>query len=491
VNDLATPVKAHPKIRLGLKETLARGLSLETVWVFMAIALPIIALLGPKLSTIDLAYQIRAGQIMLDSHRLLTKDVFTFTAAGTPWLNQQWGAQVIFAAVFRAGGWPLLISMRALLAGCIYSFVFLACRSCGLSPKKAAILTLGSLAVSFGGLILRPQLLGLTLFALVLWLLVKRVEHPSWTWAIPFVVFVWANVHGSFFLGPLLLGLAYLEDRYERRPSRGAGIVALVSILAANLNPFGYRVWLYALGIPRNPVIANTIVEWRPPSVRSVLGFLFFLSAAAVYTLLARQGRRVPWPSLLTLVIFFFIGLFAVRGIFWWALVAPVVVASQLDSSPASSPANRGLPALNWALVLIVVMIGAASLPWWRTARGDGRLLDHAPVALTEALRGVPGEERMFNPQIWGSWFELALPERKAFVDPRIEVFNESIWHDYDAVSAASTSWQSILDRWSIQVVVASWRQQRQLIGALHNAHGWRLIYEDRDGAIFSRFASG
>ncbi|HEV8420492.1 MAG TPA: hypothetical protein VGR13_03975 [Actinomycetota bacterium] len=305
---------------------------------------------------------------------------------------------------------------------------------------------------------------------------------------------MWANLHGSFFLGPLVVGLAILEDRYQRRRAHFTVAVFVATIIAATLNPFGYHVWRYAIGIPANRVVTDSIVEWQPPTVRTPLGLVFFLSVAAVFTLLARQGRRIPWPSILTLCIFFFIGLFAVRGIFWWALVAPVVLASQLGSSsarPAPQATDRGIPALNWAVVLLVAMIGIAALPWWRSTQGQSRLLDHAPVQLTNALDRAPRNGRMFNPQIWGSWLELAIPERKVFVDPRIEVFKESVWRDYDAVSAARPSWGRILDRWGIEVVVASRRQQGPLIGALHNAPGWRLVYEDGQGSIFVRSGSG
>ena len=34
------------------------------------------------------------------------------------------------------------------------------------------------------------------------------------------LVAVWANVHGSFFLGPVILGLAWLEDVHDRVGSR-------------------------------------------------------------------------------------------------------------------------------------------------------------------------------------------------------------------------------------------------------------------------------
>ena len=83
------------------------GLTFEQLLVFSAdSALPVVVALRASMPTIDLAYQIRAGRPMLDNMgSLLRVDPFTFTVFGRPWLNQQWGAQVVFAALFRAGGW--------------------------------------------------------------------------------------------------------------------------------------------------------------------------------------------------------------------------------------------------------------------------------------------------------------------------------------------------------------------------------------------------
>ena len=61
-------------------------------------------------------------------------------------------------------------------------------------------------------LTLRPQLIGMALFAILLVLVTDRRAHPGRLWAIPLIVLAWANIHGSFFLGPLVLGLAWLED---------------------------------------------------------------------------------------------------------------------------------------------------------------------------------------------------------------------------------------------------------------------------------------
>jgi hypothetical protein len=91
----------------------------------------------------------------------------------------------------------------------------------------------------------------------------------------------------------------------------------------------------------------------------------------------------------------------------------------------------------------------------------------------------------MFNPQIWGSWFEFSVPGLPVFVDSRIEVFPASVWRDYDRVSGGIQGWQAILRRWRITVLVADRTQQAQLIPRIRQDPGWRLVHEDRDGLVF------
>src|SRR5688572_20783575 len=79
--------------------------TIDGLWALIAVAVPTSGALLSRMMAIDLAYQIRAGEVMIDTRRVLDVDVFTFTAFGHPWLNQQWGAEVFFAAIYRAGGW--------------------------------------------------------------------------------------------------------------------------------------------------------------------------------------------------------------------------------------------------------------------------------------------------------------------------------------------------------------------------------------------------
>src|SRR3954470_22127786 len=85
------------------------------LWAFLAVALPTLASLLAAMPAVHLAYQLRAGSEILDSRAIPATDGWTFIAFGLPWTDQQWGAQVLLALVFRAAGWTGLALLRAAL----------------------------------------------------------------------------------------------------------------------------------------------------------------------------------------------------------------------------------------------------------------------------------------------------------------------------------------------------------------------------------------
>jgi hypothetical protein len=464
--------------------------SLNRLWTFLAVALPVLAALLASLSAVDLAYHLRAGDEIVRMAAIPRVDAWTFTAEGLPWLDQQWGAQVIFSAVYRIGGWTGLALLRAGLVGAIFGALLLIALRRGLAPRSAALLVLAAFAVAAPALALRPQLLGMACFAIVLILISDRRRHPARLWAIPFLVIVWANLHGSFFLAPVVLGLAWLEDLAERRDGANRTLViALVSVAAACVTPFGPAVWGYAVGLSTNAEVASRITEWQPTTIRDGIGILFFASVAAVVVLMARSGRAVPWPTLAWLSVFATIGLYAQRGLAWWSLAAAVAVIGLLPRA-AESPEPTATPTLrrlNVVAAAVVVVAGIALLPMWRpTDPGTGvpvGLLTDAPPGVTAALREVarPGDH-VFISQPWGSWIEFALPDVKTGLDSRIEFFPAEVWEDYERVVGGAAGWEERLATWEVDFVVVQTADEAfrdRLVAA-----GWRETYRDPDGAI-------
>jgi len=481
------------------------ALALPQVWVAAVLALPVIRVAG-GLGTLDLAYHMRAGELMLAARHVLHSDPFTYTAAG-PWVDQQWGAQVVFATIYRSLGWPGLVAGFAVLLSAAFGFLFLACRSAGASPSRAASFTLAGFALGASSLALRPQLFGVVLFTATLWLVAGRRAHPRRLWWVPLLVVLWANLHGTFFLAPLLLGLAWIADEVEGNRSANTTLAVGAASLAATLvNPFGLRVWAYALSISTNGQISRLLTEWQPPNVRHVDDLIFFVSVAAVVAVLARRSRPVPWTLLLPLGVFFAVALTATRNVLWWALAVPPILAAVL-AEPERGGDEAGIEALCSAdpprgaagersflntaiaggMAMVAVTFVALSLDGAGMRTPPSQTID-APPALTGALLEIaqPGE-RLFAAQRWSSWLELVAPRNPVFVDARIEVFPAEVWDDYLDVSNGREGWQSILGRWGADLVVAQRVQQAGLLPLIDADPGWIRVYEDRDGAIYRR----
>jgi hypothetical protein len=469
--------------------------------VFLAVALPMLGALLASLQSVDLAYHIRAGGIILDTRAIPAIDTFTFTAAGLPWQDQQWGAEAILAVVYRAAGWTGLVLLRAILVGILFWLVFDTCRR-GNTARTAALITLASFALAVVTLGLRPQLFGMVLFALTIWLIARRHERPGSLWLIVPVTIVWANVHGSFVLGPLALVLAAVEDAVSttRPATTRTLVIAAVAIIGTLANPFGIGVWSYAVGIATNPVITNRISEWQPTTPLSPEGAAFYASVVLSLLLVVGVGRRRDGSvvaSLVWLTPFAAIGVRTVRGLAWWPIVVAFTAARLLARGPDSpTRPERVEPPMMRRLNLIVagalVVAGIALLPVWRPLDSGldapAGTVGTAPPGITAALREVvTADDRLFAPQPWGSWFEFAVPQGTVFIDSRIELFPEAVWDDYDLIVAGGADALLTLDRWGVTVVVDDGPAGSPLGERLELDTAWRQVYGDNDGRVFVR----
>src|SRR5712691_10641296 len=92
---------------------------LSQVWAWVAISVPVGVLAAFPLVSVDLAYLVRAGDLMLRTGSVLRTDPLMLWTIGKPWLNQQWGAELIVAAAYRMDGWLGLAVLRGALQACV------------------------------------------------------------------------------------------------------------------------------------------------------------------------------------------------------------------------------------------------------------------------------------------------------------------------------------------------------------------------------------
>jgi hypothetical protein len=458
-------------------------------WPLLSSVLPAAASLLTAMRAIDLAYHVKAGALALQTGHLLRSDPFTFTHGGRPWLNQQWGAQVVFAIAHRLLGWMGVALAYAAAVGAGFGFLYSSCRRAGALPRTAAVLTLSGLIVATGPPAPRPQALAVPLFTGT-WLLLAR--RDTWTWLIPILALIWANVHGSFVLAPLLVLFALGDDLIERKPAGRTLLLLLATVAATFVTPFGPGVWSYAVEISTNETIRNWVAEWRAPNPLSLSGGPFWLSGVAVLATAVWKRREVRLTDIARLIVFFALAVPAIRGILWWALAAPPVVSGwfRAPEQHAAGWEPRRLDPLKVtagacivALLPIALLLRAGIDPVTGTSQ---RLAADAPEVLVDATRAaLPEGSRLFVYQPFASWFEYSLPEDPVMVDSRIELFSDAVWHDYDRAIAAADGWERILDRHRIDGVILPPRAV--LEDEMSKAHGWKRLVDGPAGSAFVR----
>jgi hypothetical protein len=512
----------------------AWSLSLDDVW--LAGTLVFAFLVGTLLAAeqTDYWWTVKLGEGLWASRELPQADPLAFTSTRQPYIEQQWLAQLVLAAVHAAGGLEAALLLRAVLLVVTAALLYYAARRRGAAAAAAAAACSLAMLSVVGGAAIRPQLLAIPLFALTL-VGTTVCAARGWTlWALPLAMVAWANVHGSFPLGIALVGIACLGHAIgllERRAGLEGNVrrvledalmrhlAALLGLclLAPFVNPYGVGIvpWLvdyltFNLG---GTGLTTLSAEWLPTSLGTAHGTLFFLGVLLLVVALLRAGPPTVGDAL-GLFAFGVLALQAVRSTLWWALVAAPVLAWALSIAAAGRRAEAkelcpqagapeprddrvGIPALNALLVAGFVAVAALSLPWLRP---HGLLFapdrwplqaPDLPVAAADRLAELPAT-RLYNPMDWGGYLAWRLaPRQRIFVDGRFQLYPPALYQDYFAIAAAEPGWSERLAGYGVEAIVLSRAGEPVLVRALLASDGWQPAYCDEFAAIFVPRAAG
>jgi hypothetical protein len=468
-------------------------LTVPRLWLVVVLGAIGIMGLARVPDAVDLAYHVKAGELMAAERALPRTDVLAWTTAGRPWLDQNWGAQLVLYGIWRLGGFPLLTVVNALLAVAAWGLVAAACRRRTASLRVIAGAILLGYATAMATFSARPQMFSLLLFAAELYLLEVARTRPRVALTIPFLMPLWANLHGAFAVGIGLLLVEVVAAAWRRdRPGTVRYLLITVASVAGLLaNPWGVRVLGYALSLPTNRVVSGMITEWAPTSVRHLPGIVLLPVVGVLVVALVRSPapQRLP-DQLLRMALLGGLAFWAVRGVPWLGLALPVALcALARKHAPRPAAADRGVPALNGlVLAALALALVAAAPPVQRS------LLHHrpepvaAPVATADWLAANPQPGRMFNYQPWGSYLQLRLgPKIQVGFDSRVELPPADRWDRYLAVVTGRWDAERLLDEWGVGHVVTSRRATPALIELLEASGRWRLVFSADDQRVYRR----
>jgi hypothetical protein len=435
----------------------------------------------------DVFYQVATGRWMLAHHTVARHDVFSYTVAGRHWLDEEWGFQVLLAWLVAHVG---AVSYWLVSAGAGVGAVLIALvnwKRAGAGWLWAA--TLGILAAAGLSVELapRPQNLSYLFFSVLLLLLRLARQHPAWLGAIPPLLLVWANVHGSFLLG---LGILVLELVWSVLPPlkgrvqasaplrRRAIALTLVSSLAATLvNPNGPGLIGYALHISTSSQLSSVIAEWQSPNFHSLLLLVVIIAPVLLLIgLLAFSQTVFELGDVVLGCLLFLAALHAVRFAPYFALAACMVLARWCPIRRETiRPTFVTVPL---AAALVAALVAGAHVPAGAPQLGGGAL--GTPVAAVDFLKHQTG--RVFTTYWWSDY--LIYEHIPVFVDGRTDLyFGTDILNTYVDVSELTVNPDAIFRRWDVRWVM--WDKRDAVSTYLSNDPHWQLERQAGDALVF------
>jgi hypothetical protein len=462
----------------------------------------------------DTGWHIRTGERILRTQTLPRSDPYSFTRAGASWLDWEWGADVLTGAAHKAAG-PAGVAMLFALAigACSFLWVRLSFQAggdfiltCLFAAPMLSTVNLHWLA--------RPHVFGwLLLLAFILHI---NREHHRFTAGDALVTAalgaVWANIHGSFVLAPLIACLYaaahVLEPLIWTTARRGTPQWFLGAAIAFSagtlLNPYGIALHRHVIRYLGDSELLDRIGEFQSFNfhVAGAAQIVLMLAIAALGGVLALGERRLAHA--LVAVALMAMALRSARAL---PLVALIALPFANGAITAALRATRGLsPRLSrwrtavldyssrlraidrklWgaapAVLALILMVGIVRLP--AVAAYAGFPPDQFPVSAAAAVSRLPADSRILAPDKFGGYLIYRFDGRRpVFFDGRSDFYGAQFMKDYIRLIEARPGWTGQVQ--SFRFTHALLPPDYTLLAALEGA-GWRPIYKDRAATLLA-----
>ena len=462
----------RPRALAGPSLTEGRGPEVGTVAGLVVVIAG--ALIGAQpLQDNSFLTHLATGRLML-AEGLPTTDPYSVTAVGEPWVVQSWLASLLYGSVDAFAGPVGLRVLMALTTGLLAWLTWrLAAPATSLVPRLAIMAAV--LGIGLETWAERPLLFGLIGAALALMAAEGRIDHR---WMLP-MFWLWANVHGSFPLGLVIVGVWWVGTRWSGLPSEREGRVLLwagIGALAAAISPLGPRVLLFPVQLLTRSETLSAVAEWKSPDFSTTPARLFLLLVVAAVVVLARRPDR---RDALMTVLALGLGLMASRNLPVASIVLVPVVARGVGPV-GSMRVDARSPILRLAMAA-VALLGVLALS--STLQRPSYALSPYPIralAWLEEQDVVGQRQAVIATRDYVGNLQTLLygPDAGVFIDDRYDMYPTDLTEDYVSLLRGA-GWSDILDRRDVDIVL--WDRGHQLAEVVEASPDWGVVFaEDR-----------
>ena len=446
------------------------------------------ALLLRPIHDVDIFWQLKLGELVLDHGALVTTEPFAASHLGEPLAQLAWLGQIVLAAVRRIGGWPSLQLFDALLWLGGFCAAGWAVRRSMAAPAGvvAAVMLAFPFALPYSSL--RPQSFAVLGFGLLIALLTAQLRWQAKLLLGAVLLVLWQNLHPSVAVALVYLGVRagwgwlMLMARRRDQPPWLDSALAMCAALAVFATPMGTD--LIAIAAHNAAASTAMLVDewqsvWSPANTRLLPTLipvpLLFLS------LLVMLRDKLDWEWLLPSLALLAASALAVRFSPFWAISAIPVLAPLLTRQTEPDPAaGRECAGAAIGLGLAAVLALAFHQP---------RFAEWLPLKGVAALQAEQVHGTVFAELPWGGpLIDGGYPDWQVALDGRYYVYSDAELATARTVGAEPSALLQIERIWAPSALLLDPEVSGNLIHQLRGQpHAWREIQTGDFSVAFVR----
>src|SRR5271170_1865584 len=327
-----------------------------------------------------IGWHIRTGQMILATHAIPRVDPFSATLSGQAWFAWEWLYDLLVGWLDHAAGLNGVVLFTALVIAAVFAWTFRLLLRRGTNILVALLLVLLAASAAMIHFLARPHVVSWLFTVACFWIL-DSSEISYWAsdsesfatsetnrrrvrmlWLLPPLMLVWANVHGGFLVGFVLLAIYWgsaawqwlrpTGDRFDdvlRRIRAGRlvrvlTLAGILSALATLVNPYGFQLYVHIYRYLTNRFLMDHINEFQSPNFHYVAQKCFAgLLLLTLVALAVKKRGTGPAHASQALVILFAVysGLYASRNIPVSSLLLILVIGPWLSEAMESFRSRR------------------------------------------------------------------------------------------------------------------------------------------------------
>lgn len=481
---------------------------------------------------LDIWLHLKTGEFILQSRNIPAYDIFSFTLQGKPWIDHEWLFQVISYLIYNKWQAEGLISLQCYIILLSFFVLFLMGYKKIKSYLEVAVFLFMVVYVYSIRFNIRPDIFSMLFFALYLYLLRFQIDKKI-IWLLLVIQILWVNLHGYFFLGPLVTFLFIaaeflrrkikflpwqwreeftLNDVVYKRLKKVFSFIVIVCIF----NPRGFKGALYPFSVFKEILLGRTqiffkyIQELQPTfQMYSYSRNFYYLIILFCFSLIVINFKRLKLVEIF-LVSFFFLFSFTSRNVAFFAFVGYMIIISYIGPTLRGISANIKLKTTKRETLYFLLKYGlTVFFIVWIGLRVDKILHDsyydfqgkkfisllsgieqrRYPKGAVDFVLSNNIEANLFNDFNSGAYLiGRAYPKRKVFIDGRTELYGSEFFKQYQAVTEGEVeAIETTINKYNISAILLSLtsRSVPPVIKYLYTNPQWKIVFFDESGLVF------